>query len=73
MLLMGCARTASVSRDALNAIKPIRSCMDPPNIPGANATQRDVAEFIIRQEYAYLDCRNNLRAVDRFLSTLESE
>ncbi len=74
MLLMSCETTrATLSAEALNTLRPIRTCQEAPPIPTGEYTQREVAEYIVRLEGVHRDCEGNLRAVDKFLRTLESE
>lgn len=40
------------------------TCAAKPPPPGANATQRDVAKFIVRQDAVIDDCKGDLRSVD---------
>ena len=70
---MSCETTRTLSAEALQTLQPIRQCQDAPRVPEGNFTQREVAEYIVRLEGAYADCRGNLMAVDSFLRTLESE
>lgn len=70
---MSCETPRTLSAEALQTLRPIRVCQEAPAIPTGNFTQRDVAEYIVRLEGAHRDCEGNLRAVDSFLKTLESE
>lgn len=62
-----------LSAEALQTLRPIRTCSEAPELPTGDYTQREVAEYIVRLESAHTDCQNNLRAVDSFLRTLEAE
>jgi hypothetical protein len=44
-------------------------CEDYPEIPGEGATDTDLAVFLLRGEFAWRDCRDNLESVADLLAS----
>lgn len=65
MLLTGCAADPIVTVQYVKQDIPasLLVCDGAPDVPGARATQRDVARFVVRLNDAGQDCRQKLDAV----------
>lgn len=55
------------------APESLRSCREPPDPPGPDATQRDVANYIARLDDARQDCADKLEALDRWYTDPQPE
>lgn len=51
----------------------LRSCPGLPSVPGPEATQRDVSDYIVRLHAVAKECKLNLDAVDDILRDHEAE
>ncbi|QGH74838.1 hypothetical protein MAL1_00091 [Bacteriophage DSS3_MAL1] len=50
----------------------LRSCPGLPSVPGPDATQRDVADYIVRLHAVAKECKVNLDTVDQILRDHEA-
>ena len=71
----GCATTSDLPTarqvDA-NVPSSIRRCPAWPRSPGARASRRQTAEYLVRAQAAYQACGGNMQAVDRILRQREA-
>lgn len=68
-LLASCASVERVIRPSVIIPNSLLVCEDYPPIPGEGATDTDLAVFMLRGEFAWRDCRDNLKSVADLLAS----
>ena len=73
--LLGCAtRLPPVEHVTVAAVPPaLLTCQDAPVVPGATATQKDVASYVADLYGAWDDCHGNLATVDGLIQQQQKE
>ena len=67
MLLTGCASVDRVIRPNVIVPNSLLTCEEYPTLPDEEATDTDLAVFLLRTEFSWRDCRDNLNAVAELL------
>jgi uncharacterized lipoprotein YajG len=70
LILGGCSTRPEVKfvNSTFTQSPELKSCADAPLKPKSNYTQRDVAKYIKKQQFAHADCKEDLQALNKEIS-----
>ena len=71
-LFLGACASEPEQREPVGIIirppEALLSCRNAPTVPGRDATEADVAPFLLRYAEAHADCKGKLAAVKRYVN-----